>query len=135
MRQYELIERVRAYEPDTDEAMLNKAYVYAVRMHGSQTRASGDPYFAHPVEVAGILTEYRLDTASIITALLHDVIEDTSATRQDIENLFGAEVAELVEGVTKLSKLELTADYARQAENLRKFILAISKDVRVLLVK
>ena len=135
MRQYELIERVRAYEPDADEAMLNKAYVYAVRMHGSQTRASGDPYFAHPVEVAGILTEYRLDTASIITALLHDVIEDTSATRQDIENLFGAEVAELVEGVTKLSKLELTADYARQAENLRKFILAISKDVRVLLVK
>ncbi len=135
MRQYELIERVRAYEPDADEGLLNKAYVYAVRMHGSQTRASGDPYFAHPVEVAGILTEYRLDTASIITALLHDVIEDTAATRQDIENLFGAEVAELVEGVTKLSKLELTADYARQAENLRKFILAISKDVRVLLVK
>jgi len=104
-------------------------------MHGSQTRASGDPYFAHPVEVAGILTEYRLDTATIVTALLHDVIEDTQASRQDIESLFGAEVAELVEGVTKLSKLELTAEYARQAENLRKFILAISKDVRVLLVK
>ncbi|MBI1405106.1 MAG: RelA/SpoT family protein [Caulobacter sp.] len=135
MRQFELIERVRAYEPDADEALLNKAYVYAVRMHGSQTRASGDPYFAHPVEVAGILTEYRLDTASIVTALLHDVIEDTQATRQDIENLFGAEIAELVEGVTKLSKLELTAEYTRQAENLRKFILAISKDVRVLLVK
>ncbi|NBB15374.1 RelA/SpoT family protein [Caulobacter sp. SLTY] len=135
MRQYELIERVRAYEPDADEALLNKAYVYAVRMHGSQTRASGDPYFAHPVEVAGILTEYRLDTASIVTALLHDVIEDTQATRADIETLFGAEVAELVEGVTKLSKLELTAEHTRQAENLRKFILAISKDVRVLLVK
>ncbi len=135
MRQFELIERVRAYEPDADEALLNKAYVYAVRMHGSQTRASGDPYFAHPVEVAGILTEYRLDTASIVTALLHDVIEDTQATRQDIENLFGAEIAELVEGVTKLSKLELTAEYTRQAENLRKFIMAISKDVRVLLVK
>ena len=104
-------------------------------MHGSQTRASGDPYFAHPVEVAGILTEYRLDTATIVTALLHDVIEDTQASRQDIESLFGAEVAELVEGVTKLSKLELTAEYTRQAENLRKFILAISKDVRVLLVK
>jgi len=104
-------------------------------MHGSQTRASGDPYFAHPVEVAGILTEYRLDTATIVTALLHDVIEDTQASRQDIETLFGAEVAELVEGVTKLSKLELTAEYTRQAENLRKFILAISKDVRVLLVK
>ena len=135
IRQFELIERVKAYEPDADEALLNKAYVYAVRMHGSQTRASGDPYFAHPVEVAGILTEYRLDTATIVTALLHDVIEDTQASRADIESLFGAEVAELVEGVTKLSKLELTAEHTRQAENLRKFILAISKDVRVLLVK
>jgi GTP pyrophosphokinase/guanosine-3',5'-bis(diphosphate) 3'-pyrophosphohydrolase len=104
-------------------------------MHGSQTRASGDPYFAHPIEVAGILTEYRLDTASIVTALLHDVIEDTSASGADIAELFGAEVAELVEGVTKLSKLELTAEHTRQAENLRKFILAISKDVRVLMVK
>jgi len=135
LRQYELIERVRVYDPTADEGMLNRAYVYAVRMHGSQTRASGDPYFAHPIEVAGILTEYRLDTATIVTALLHDVIEDTKASRADIEQLFGAEVAELVEGVTKLSKLELTAEYARQAENLRKFILAISKDVRVLLVK
>ncbi len=104
-------------------------------MHGSQTRASGDPYFAHPIEVAGILTEYRLDTASIVTALLHDVIEDTTASGADIAELFGAEVAELVEGVTKLSKLELAAEHTRQAENLRKFILAISKDVRVLMVK
>ncbi|MFY8139362.1 MAG: HD domain-containing protein, partial [Caulobacter sp.] len=135
LRQYELIERVRAYDPTADEALLNRAYVYAVRMHGSQTRASGDPYFAHPIEVAGILTEYRLDTASIVTALLHDVIEDTSASGADIAELFGAEVAELVEGVTKLSKLELTAEHTRQAENLRKFILAISKDVRVLMVK
>jgi guanosine-3',5'-bis(diphosphate) 3'-pyrophosphohydrolase len=115
--------------------MLNRAYVYAVRMHGAQTRASGDPYFAHPIEVAGILTDYRLDTASIVTALLHDVIEDTAVTRKDIEDLFGAEVAELVEGVTKLSQLELASEHARQAENLRKFILAISKDVRVLMVK
>ncbi|HRD47126.1 MAG TPA: HD domain-containing protein, partial [Caulobacter sp.] len=135
LRQYELIERVRAYDPGADEALLNRAYVYAVRMHGSQTRASGDPYFAHPIEVAGILTEYRLDTASIVTALLHDVIEDTNASSADIAELFGAEVAELVEGVTKLSKLELAAEHTRQAENLRKFILAISKDVRVLMVK
>ncbi|WP_369062575.1 bifunctional (p)ppGpp synthetase/guanosine-3',5'-bis(diphosphate) 3'-pyrophosphohydrolase [Caulobacter sp. 73W] len=106
-----------------------------MRMHGSQTRASGDPYYAHPIEVAGILTEYRLDTASIVTALLHDVIEDTAVTREDIETLFGPEVGELVEGVTKLSKLELQAEHLRQAENLRKFILAISKDVRVLMVK
>ena len=106
-----------------------------MRMHGSQKRASGDPYFAHPIEVAGILTEYRLDTATIVTALLHDVIEDTEATRGDIDRLFGPEIGELVEGVTKLSRLESTADHKRQAENLRKFILAVSKDVRVLLVK
>ena len=115
--------------------MLNRAYVYAVRMHGAQTRASGDPYFAHPIEVAGILTEYRLDTASIVTALLHDVIEDTSVSRKDIEELFGPEVAELVEGVTKLSQLELASEHTKQAQNLHKFILAISKDVRVLMVK
>jgi len=135
LRQFELIERVRSYDPSADEAMLNRAYVYAMRQHGSQKRASGDPYFAHPIEVAGILTDYRLDTETIVTALLHDVIEDTDATREKIEELFGAEVAELVEGVTKLSKLELSQEHLRQAENLRKFILAISKDVRVLLVK
>src|SRR3984957_17817804 len=135
LRQYELIEKVRSYDPTADEGLLNRAYVYAMRMHGSQTRASGDPYFAHPIEVAGILTDYRLDTASIVTALLHDVIEDTPVSREDIEGLFGAEIAELVEGVTKLSRLELTAEHTRQAENLRKFILAISKDVRVLMVK
>jgi GTP pyrophosphokinase/guanosine-3',5'-bis(diphosphate) 3'-pyrophosphohydrolase len=106
-----------------------------MRMHGAQLRASGDPYFAHPIEVAGILTDYRLDTAAIVTALLHDVIEDTAASREDIAKLFGDEVAELVEGVTKLSRLELQAEHVRQAENLRRFILAISKDVRVLLVK
>ncbi len=106
-----------------------------MRMHGAQTRASGDPYFAHPIEVAGILTEYRLDTATIVTGLLHDVIEDTAATRKELTELFGPEVAELVEGVTKLSKLELNSEHTKQAENLRKFILAISRDVRVLMVK
>jgi GTP pyrophosphokinase/guanosine-3',5'-bis(diphosphate) 3'-pyrophosphohydrolase len=130
-----LIDRVKAYDPTADEAVLNRAYVYAMRMHGSQMRASGDPYFAHPIEVAGILTDYKLDTATIVTALLHDVIEDTAATKADIAERFGEEVADLVEGVTKLSKLELLSDHARQAENLRRFILAISKDVRVLLVK
>ena len=135
LRQYELIDRVKSYDPTADEAVLNRAYVYALRMHGSQKRASGDPYFAHPIEVAGILTDYRMDTATIVTALLHDVIEDTQATRADIAERFGDEVAELVEGVTKLSRLELTSESVRQAENLRKFILAISRDVRVLLVK
>ncbi len=135
LRQYELIERVRSYDPTADEALVNRAYVYAMHMHGSQTRASGDPYFAHPIEVAGILTEYRMDTATICTALLHDVIEDTEASHAELAGLFGEEIAELVEGVTKLSRLELNSEHERQAENLRKFILAISKDVRVLLVK
>ncbi|NEX92921.1 bifunctional (p)ppGpp synthetase/guanosine-3',5'-bis(diphosphate) 3'-pyrophosphohydrolase [Caulobacter sp. 17J65-9] len=135
LRQFELIERVRSYDPTADEALLNRAYVYAMKMHGSQLRASGDPYFAHPIEVAGILTDYRLDTAAIVTALLHDVIEDTSASRDDIAEMFGDEIAELVMGVTKLSRLEMQSEHTRQAENLRKFILAISKDVRVLLVK
>lgn len=135
MRQFELIEAVKAYDPTADEALLNRAYVYAMKMHGSQLRASGDPYFAHPIQVAGILTDYKLDTATIVTALLHDVVEDTSATRDDIAAMFGEEIAVLVEGVTKLSRLELQAEHTRQAENLRKFILAISRDVRVLLVK
>ena len=135
LRQFELIDKVRSYDPTADEALLNRAYVYAMRMHGAQKRASGDPYFAHPIEVAGILTDYRLDTATIVTALLHDVIEDTPVTREEIDRLFGTEIGELVEGVTKLSKLELSSEHLRQAENLRKFILAISKDVRVLMVK
>ena len=135
LRQYELIEKVKSYDPTADEDLLNRAYVYAMRMHGTQTRASGDPYFAHPIEVAGILTDYRLDTATIVTALLHDVIEDTPVTRADIDQLFGPLIGELVEGVTKLSRLELQAEHTRQAENLRKFILAISRDVRVLMVK
>ncbi len=135
LRQFELIEKIRVYDPTADEALLNRAYVYAMRAHGAQKRASGDPYFAHPIEVAGILTDYRLDTETIVTALLHDVIEDTDTTRERIEELFGPNIAELVEGVTKLSKLELSQEHLRQAENLRKFILAISRDVRVLLVK
>ncbi len=135
LRQMELIERVAAYDPTVDEALLNRAYVYAMRMHGAQLRASGDPYFAHPIEVAGILTDYKLDTAAIATALLHDTIEDTPATREEIAEKFGDEIAGLVEGVTKLTRLELQSEYTKQAENLRKFILAISKDIRVLLVK
>ena len=135
LRQWELIERVRAYDPTADEAVLDRAYVYAMKMHGAQLRASGDPYFAHPIEVAGILTEYRMDTATIVTALLHDIIEDTPVSRAELAKTFGDEVGELVEGVTKLSKLEFSVESKRQGENLRKFILAISRDVRVLMVK
>lgn len=135
MRQYELVERVRGYDPSADEDALNRAYVFSMKVHGSQTRASGDPYFSHPVEVAGILTDYRLDTASIVTGLLHDTVEDTVATIEEIGRLFGDEVARLVDGVTKLSRLELQSPDSRHAENFRKLLLAISEDIRVLLVK
>jgi GTP pyrophosphokinase len=136
MRQFELVERVRAYDPNADEAILNRAYVYAMQKHGSQMRASGDPYFSHPVEVAGILTNYKLDSSSIVTALLHDVIEDTDATLDDLSRLFGDEVATLVDGVTKLAKIKLSADgTTREAENFRRLVLAMSNDIRVLLVK
>jgi guanosine-3',5'-bis(diphosphate) 3'-pyrophosphohydrolase len=135
MRQYELVERVQRYKPDVNEALLNKAYVYAMQKHGHQKRASGDPYFSHPLEVAAILTDMHMDEATIATALLHDTIEDTSATRQEIDDLFGPEMGKLVEGLTKLKKLDLVSKKAEQAENLRKLLLAISEDVRVLLVK
>ncbi|GEO81135.1 RelA/SpoT family protein [Pararhodospirillum oryzae] len=135
MRQFELVERVKAYDPNADEDALNRAYVYAMKMHGSQMRASGDPYFSHPLDVAGILTQYKLDTSSIITALLHDTVEDTAATLDDIRTLFGPEVARLVDGVTKLNRLQITSDHAKQAENFRKLLLAMSQDIRVLMVK
>lgn len=135
MRQYELVERVQRYKPDVNEALLNKAYVYAMQKHGHQKRASGDPYFSHPLEVAAILTEMRVDEATIAVALLHDTIEDTTATRQEIDELFGPDIGRLVEGLTKLKKLDLVSKKAEQAENLRKLLLAISEDVRVLLVK
>ncbi|MDE2596463.1 MAG: bifunctional (p)ppGpp synthetase/guanosine-3',5'-bis(diphosphate) 3'-pyrophosphohydrolase [Sphingomonadales bacterium] len=135
LRQYELVERVLAYDPDADEAMLNRAYVYTVQKHGTQKRASGDPYFSHPVEVAGLMTELKLDQETIITALLHDTLEDTLATPEEIEKLFGPDIARLVDGVTKLSKIEAMTEKERAAENLRKFLLAMSEDLRVLLVK
>ena len=135
IRQYELVERVRGYDPGVDEALLNRAYVYAMRMHGSQKRASGDPYFSHPIEVAGILTDMKLDVDTIVTALLHDTIEDTDATRADIDQKFGTGIGRLVDGVTKLTRIELQSDQTKQAENFRKFFLAMSEDIRVLLVK
>ncbi|HLV07882.1 MAG TPA: bifunctional (p)ppGpp synthetase/guanosine-3',5'-bis(diphosphate) 3'-pyrophosphohydrolase [Croceibacterium sp.] len=135
LRQYELVERVKAYDPDADEALLNRAYVYTVQKHGTQKRASGDPYFSHPIEVAGLMTDLKLDQETIVTALLHDTVEDTLVTIEEIEKNFGPDVAKLVDGVTKLSKLEQLTDDQRVAENLRKFFLAMSEDIRVLLVK
>lgn len=135
IRQFELVEKVKSYDPDADEDAINRAYVYAMKKHGSQMRASGDPYFSHPLEVAYLLTGLKLDTASIITALLHDTVEDTDATFEEIEELFGKEIRNLVDGVTKLGKLETKSENTKQAENFRKLLLAMSEDIRVLLVK
>src|SRR5580658_833886 len=135
MRQYELIDRVKLYNPATDEDLLNRAYVYAMQAHGKQQRDSGDPYFSHPLEVAAILTGLKLDDATIAAALLHDTIEDTDATRTEIDRVFGPDIGRLVDGLTKLKKLELVSREAKQAENLRKLLLAIAADVRVLLIK
>lgn len=135
IRQFELIDMVKAYDPDLDEMLLNRAYVFSMKAHGMQKRASGDPYFSHPLEVAGILTGMQLDCDTIVTALLHDTIEDTVATYEQIEELFGLEIAKMVDGVTKLSELEYTSETSKQAENFRKFLLAMSNDIRVLLVK
>jgi RelA/SpoT family (p)ppGpp synthetase len=135
MRQYDLIERVKRYNPSTSEALLNRAYVYAMKAHGEQRRASGDPYFSHPLEVAAILTDLKLDDSTIAAALLHDTIEDTAATRAEIDQMFGKDIGALVDGLTKLKKLDLVTKEAKQAENLRKLLLAIADDVRVLLVK
>src|ERR1700726_232946 len=135
MRQYELVERVTRYNPNADENLLNKAYVYAMQKHGAQQRANGDPYFSHPLEVAGILTDLKLDDATIAVAPLHDTIEDTDATRAEIDEMFGPDIGRLVEGLTKISKLDLVSKKAAQGENLGKLMLAITSDIRVLLVK
>ena len=135
IRQFELVERVKSYDPNADEDVINRAYVYAMKQHGAQTRASGDPYFSHPLEVAGILTDLKLDDSTIVTALLHDVVEDTDASVEDIERIFGKNIGRLVDGVTKLGKLELQSEETKHAENFRKLLVAMSEDIRVLLVK
>ena len=135
LRQVELIEKVKSYDPFVQEELLNKAYVYSMQAHGKQKRASGAPYFSHPLEVAGILADYKFDSKTIITALLHDVVEDTGRDLKDIKVNFGNEISYLVDGVTKLSKFEGRSAKSNQAENFRKLLLATSKDIRVLLVK
>ncbi|MGL4727577.1 MAG: RelA/SpoT family protein, partial [Bosea sp. (in: a-proteobacteria)] len=135
MRQYELVERVKSYNPNADEDLLDRAYVYAMQKHGAQMRASGDLYFTHPLEVAAILTDLKLDDATIVAAVLHDTIEDTDATREEIDRLFGKQIGQLVEGLTKIKKLDLVSKKAQQGENFRKLLLAIASDIRVLLVK
>ncbi|GAA5074147.1 bifunctional (p)ppGpp synthetase/guanosine-3',5'-bis(diphosphate) 3'-pyrophosphohydrolase [Roseibacterium beibuensis] len=131
----DLLSLVKNYNPKTNEALIRGAYDYARKMHEGQTRHSGEPYFTHPVAVAAILTEQRLDDATIATALLHDTIEDTKGTYAEVAEKFGRDVAELVDGVTKLTNLELSSRETKQAENFRKLFMAMSKDLRVILVK
>ena len=131
----DLIALVRHYNPRTDEALIRDAYAFGHEMHAGQTRHSGEPYFTHPVAVAAILTEQRLDDATIVTALLHDTVEDTKASYRTVEERFGPEIAELVDGVTKLTNLQLSSSETKQAENFRKLFMAMSRDLRVILVK
>lgn len=135
MRQYELVERVKRYNPSANEALLNQAYVYAMMAHGNQKRASGDLFFGHPLEVAAILTDMKLDEATIAAAVLHDTVEDTEATLEEINKTFGPQIGALVDGLTKIKRLDLVSKRAAQGENFRKLLLAIADDVRVLLVK
>jgi GTP pyrophosphokinase/guanosine-3',5'-bis(diphosphate) 3'-pyrophosphohydrolase len=131
----DLVELVRAYNPKTNEKLLREAYQFGLEMHEGQFRHSGEPYFSHPIEVAAILTEQQLDDATIITALLHDTIEDTKASYSEVADKFGDEIAMLVDGVTKLTNLQLSSSETKQAENFRKLFMAMSKDLRVILVK
>ncbi|HWL84590.1 MAG TPA: RelA/SpoT family protein, partial [Polyangiaceae bacterium] len=131
----DLIQRVRGYQPLADADLIKRAYDFSYRAHSGQMRKSGDPYFVHPAGVAGIITELRLDTASVCAGLLHDVVEDTLASTKDLEREFGHEIANLVDGVTKLSKINFTSKEDRQAENFRKMVVAMARDIRVLLVK
>ncbi len=135
LRQYELVDLVKSYDPEADEDALNRAYVFAMKKHSGQFRTSGDPYYSHPIEVAGILTKFRLDSASIIAGLLHDTVEDTDTTIDEVRRLFGDQVASLVDGLTKLATIEQKSGSSKQAENFRKLLLAMSDDIRVLLIK
>src|SRR5713226_1638476 len=138
IRLNDILQRVASYHPDPDLDLIKKAYVYSAKVHQGQLRHSGEPYLVHPLEVAGILARLKLDEASIVTGLLHDTIEDTLATPEELTELFGPEIASLVDGVTKLSKFSASAKLSqeeKQAENFRKMIIAMAQDIRVILVK
>src|SRR5512145_3144845 len=136
LRLNDILDRVSAYHPEPDLDLIKKAYVYSAKVHQGQLRKSGEPYLIHPLEVAGLLAELKLDEASVVTGLLHDTIEDTLATKEEIEALFGKEIGDLVDGVTKLSQFSAAnTQEEKQAENFRKMVVAMAKDIRVLLVK
>ena len=131
----DILDRITEYHPEPDLDIIERAYVYSARVHDGQVRLSGEPYLSHPLEVAGILTDMKLDVVSVASGLLHDVIEDTNAQVDDIERLFGPEILLIVSGVTKLSSLSFHSSRARQAESLRKMFLAMADDIRVILIK
>ena len=131
----DILDKVAENNPGADLDLIDRAYIYSARVHQGQTRLSGEPYLSHPLEVAAIVADLKLDVESVTAALLHDVIEDTRATREDIEEMFGERVAHIVSGVTKLSKLTFSTKAAHQAESLRKMILAMADDLRVILIK
>ncbi|HLE25750.1 MAG TPA: HD domain-containing protein, partial [Thermodesulfobacteriota bacterium] len=135
LRLNDIVEKVNSYLPEADVEVIKRAYVFSAKVHGGQKRSSGESYLGHPLEVAGILADLRLDLSSVVTGLLHDTVEDTLATLDEIEALFGKEVALLVDGVTKISKLPFTSKIEEQAESFRKLFLATAKDIRVVLVK
>ena len=131
----DIIDKISENNPDADLDIIDRAYIYSARVHDGQVRLSGEPYLSHPLEVASILSDMNLDVVSIAAGLLHDVIEDTSATEEDIKEMFGQDVLNIVSGVTKLSKLTFRSSQARQAESIRKMILAMANDIRVILIK
>src|SRR5258708_12751338 len=138
IRLNDILEKVSAYHPDADLDLVKKAYVYSAKVHQGQIRKSGEPYLVHPLEVAGLLADLKLDEASIVAGLLHDTIEDTLAKPEEIKDLFGSEVLDLVEGVTKLGTFQSSQNASieeKQAENFRKMLVAMAKDIRVILVK
>lgn len=131
----EILDKLYEYYPDADVDIIDRAYIFSARVHAGQLRLSGEPYLAHPLEVANILAEMKLDPVSISAGLLHDVVEDTHSTIEEISSIFGKEVTHIVSGVTKISALPFSSDQHRQAENTRKMILAMADDIRVILVK
>src|SRR5512136_1152561 len=135
IRLNDILEKVHRYLPDADAALIEKAYVYSAKVHQGQIRLSGEPYLSHPLEVAAILADMKMDLASIASGFLHDTVEDTYATTEDIAQNFGPEIAALVDGLTKISKMTLTTREEQQAENFRKMLLAMAKDIRIVIIK
>ncbi len=135
IRLQDIIDKVLSYHPDPDIDLIEKTYVFSAQVHKGQLRLSGEPYLTHPMEVAALLADLKLDNVSVATGLLHDTVEDTLTTIEKIEEFFGKEIALLVDGVTKISKIHFHTSEEKQAENFRKMILAMSKDIRVILIK